>query len=863
MSAANRPCGPNIPAAASRSLSRDLVIGLVIGFLVVTVSANLFNFWIQARQVENEYTHKVDEYIAYLEKSLKAPLWDMADESVHEISDSFFTNEMVATLQVEDHRGVPIFSRRKGAEKVLVTRARDIHHEGEKIGRIQLELTDRPYREGMRRLLAINLGSLLLVVVMLAVVATLLLRFFLDRPLARLITHIDQIAAGRYAPIQSPHRQREIDSIIQRFNAMAAQVESREQSLTAINRRLEREILERQAAQDALVESENHLRALIAAAPTGIGLTTRDGRIIEFNQKMVELFGLQGVDLAPLRLEQMYSDPEDRHRMLARLEKDGRLHDYEVELRRHDGQRFQASLNVVPIVVGAEESLLTITSDITARKQVEAHIRRLNEELEMRVAERTGQLKAAKETAERANRAKSEFLANMSHELRTPLNAIIGSCQLMSRDPGLKAHQRQRLATIDGSGEHLLALINDILDMSKIEAGKERLSIETFNLAQMLTHIVGMVRGRAEEKGLRFVFGCDRNVPPFVRSDERKLRQILINLLDNAIKYTPAGTVALQVSWGEGAEPPLLTCTVADSGVGMASEETEQIFEAFTTSRHKRIACEGTGLGLAISRQFARLIGGDIEVRSRPQEGSAFTVRVPVAPVAADAMHHSTQRPRVMGLAAGEPARRILIVEDEANNRAILCELLETVGFEVRTAGDGTAAVTMAAGWQPDLIFMDIRLPEMDGLTATRLIRSRAGANQPVIVALTAHAFAEERPAILGSGCDDLIRKPFREEEIFEALARHLAVGYVYAQRPDLPAVIDDQAVRRAVGHLPPDLLAALKQATLALNARETLAVIDRIGTLDPEAAGILASCVKSYRYDAVLRSIEGLTARG
>ena len=472
-------------------------------------------------------------------------------------------------------------------------------------------------------------------------------------------------------------------------------------------------------------------------------------------------------------------------------------------------------------------SKLEIFRDITERRQAEEKLKKHRDHLEELVKDRTTELAKAKEVAEAANRAKSEFLANMSHELRTPLNAILGFSQLMGRDPAVSGSQRENLATINRSGEHLLALVNDVLDISKIEAGRTPLSKESFDLYHTLTVIEEMIRSRAGAKGLQFIVNRAADVPRYIRTDESKLRQVLLNLLGNAVKFTNEGCVTLRVKrlsiekpYQQSSQSTInnqqstIRFEVQDTGMGIAPDDLDTIFDPFVQIRSDRQGSEGTGMGLSISRKFVKMMGGDISVESEVGKGSVFSFDIQVEPSDMAEIETEPRAARVIGLAPDQPAYGILVVEDNPENRALLCNLLRSVGFEVHEAVNGQEAIEQYEKLQTHLIWMDIRMPVMDGLTATREIRRievgrqkaedrrhekqletrkaqgadtqssiinrQSSIHRVPIVALTAHAFEEEKEVILAAGCDDFVRKPFLEAEIFEVMARHLGVKYLF-----------------------------------------------------------------------------------
>ncbi len=393
--------------------------------------------------------------------------------------------------------------------------------------------------------------------------------------------------------------------------------------------------------------------------------------------------------------------------------------------------------------------------------------------------------------ADQANKAKSEFLANMSHELRTPLNAILGFTQLMSRDHSLVQDHQDYLAIINRAGEHLLELINDILEMSKIEAGRTILNISKFDLIRLLNTLEDMLHLRATSKGLQLQFEYATDIPRYIQTDDSKLRQVLLNLLGNAIKFTQSGQVTLRVKKGT-PTPPLppsptpslphsLIFEIEDTGPGISINEVNLLFEAFGQTETGRNSQQGTGLGLPISRKYVQLMGGDIYVSSKIGEGSLFTFNIQVATVEPMEIQTSQRQPQVIGLTPDCGEYRILVVDDESESRLMLVRLLTSIGFNVQEADNGQEAIACWESWQPQLILMDMQMPVMDGYTATRLIKGNtATTSQTIIIALTANAFEEQRKIMLLAGCDDSICKPFRQDLLLELLCQHLNLQYIY-----------------------------------------------------------------------------------
>jgi len=451
-------------------------------------------------------------------------------------------------------------------------------------------------------------------------------------------------------------------------------------------------------------------------------------------------------------------------------------------------------------------------------------ILRRTELLERRVHERTLQLEEAESRAVEANRAKSVFLANMSHELRTPLNAVIGFAQLMARSRTMTDADRENLSVIRRGGEHLLGLINDVLSISKIEAGKMSAERRPFNARELIDDVAEMIRARTETAGLTLVAEVSRTFPPAVLGDEGKLRQVLINLLGNAVKFTETGTIAVRATWAGGRA----TFEVSDTGQGIDEHELATLFQPFVQAASGRQAKEGTGLGLVITQQLVRLMGGDITARSRRGEGTTFRFDIELPVATERVIKHEVKR--VIGLAAGE-RRRIAVVDDTRDNRTLLRKLLESVGFEVRDAANGQDAIELWRTWHPHLIFMDQRMPVMDGSEATRAIRDAESGERTPIIALTASAFDHERQAILENGADEFVVKPFAEETIFDVIARHVGVRFIY-EGERVPAagnrvlLIDDDEITRIVAR---EVLTQLGlEVTEADNGLSALELLDR-----------------------------------
>ena len=492
--------------------------------------------------------------------------------------------------------------------------------------------------------------------------------------------------------------------------------------------------------------------------------------------------------------------------------------------------------------------------------------------LEHRVSERTEQLAVAKEKAEVANNAKSTFIANMSHELRSPLNAILGFAQVMTRSQSLSPEHQENVGIITRSGEHLLTLINNVLDLSKIEAGRTTLNEKNFDLYRLLNDVDDMFQLKAEDKRLQLLVERAPDVPRYIRTDEVKVRQVLINLLNNALKFTETGGVSVRASVvpsvpieGSHADelPDIenritLSVEIEDTGAGIAPEELDNLFEAFMQTQSGKEAQEGTGLGLPISRKFVQLMGGDITVTSQVGQGTIFKFEIRVLPVDAKEVESKQPKRRVIALAPNQPRYRILIVDDKSLNRQLLVKLLNPLGFELKEAVNGQDAVAVWDEWEPHLIWMDMRMPVMDGYEATQAIKVTTKGQATAIIALTASVLEEERAVVLSAGCDDFIRKPFRESDIFEAMHKHIGVQYIY----DDAAVAEELATQTAdetaltaetMATLPAEWVTALQQAIRTVDMEGIAEITDRIRSQNAPLANAIDRCIDNFQYDKIL----------
>jgi signal transduction histidine kinase/CheY-like chemotaxis protein len=710
-----------------------------------------------------------------------------------------------------------------------------------------------PESDFMARIYANTRTTVILCIIALSValiLGTITTRWVI-KPILKLNQAAKDIALGKWNKTIETKRSDELGELAHSFEQMAHQL---------------------QASFAELKESESRLFQYLEALPVGVSVHEITGKLYYANQTSRQLLNIQSpLNADAHELSQAYQIYKAGTGKLYPTTALPAVRALKGEIVYTEDLEIHYPNKILPIEVWAtpiynEQGKIIYAiaafQDITQRKQAEQLLADYNRTLEAQVTQRTSELAEAKEKAEVANLAKSTFIANMSHELRTPLNAILGFSQIMARSENIPSEHQESINIINHSGEYLLTLINNILDLSKIEAGKITLNLNNFDLYRLLDEIEDLFKLKSINQGLQLDFQRGDDVPQYVQTDELKLREVLINLLGNAIKFTNKGGVFIRVkslSTPE-TEPSNQTLyfEVEDTGVGIASEELSQLFEAFSQTQSGKKAQVGTGLGLAISQKFVRLMGGDIHVQSQVGVGTVFSFNIQVNLVQSIEVETQTFQRRIIALEPNQPCYKLLIVDDNLINRKLLIKLLNPLGFELQEASNGKEAITIWQDWEPHLIWMDMRMPVMDGFEATTQIKTTTKGEATAIIAITASVLEDNRNIILSAGCDDFVQKPFQESIIFEILEKHLGVRFIYEEihvspKKEISSTLDVDSLKV----MPPDWLEELYQASMDLDNDRVFTLITQIPENQASLATALTYCVKNFRLDKIIDLIE------
>lgn len=590
-------------------------------------------------------------------------------------------------------------------------------------------------------------------------------------------------------------------------------------------------------AKESLEYSEARQSAILNNMVDAVITINQKGIIQQFSNTAEKMFGysaeeVRGKNVKILQPEDVASEHDKYLLQYAKTRQANIIGiGREVLARKKDRTLFPADLAVAAFEFHGELIFVGVMRDITERKRLEENIIR------------------AKEQADAANRTKSLFLANMSHEIRTPMNAILGHSQIMKRDNTLTQKQQKSIESIIKGGEHLLALINDILDMSKIEAGEVKLVRSSFLLTNLVKEIEEMFYFRIEQKRLSYELNLDPTFPEMVRSDEHRIRQVLINLVGNAIKFTDDGGIVINGLMADG----LVQLTITDSGCGIPNDQFEEIFKSFVQSDLGMSNTIGTGLGLAISRKLARLMGGDISVESIVGKGSSFTLKFKFEEGDKREIELNLSDRTVKKLEDGQPEIRVLVVDDKEDNRTIIRLLLEPKGFVIQEAENGLEAIEICKKWNPRIILMDMVMPVMSGRDAIEKLRSTDDYKDIPIIAISASAFDDEREDILKMGVEAFIKKPFRDKELLEEIRHHARIEYIYDNMEDKDVNIDlSNLDQRKIMEIPQKLRDDIVRATETGHLALLNDLITEIAAFDQDIANLFEILVNDFELETI-----------
>lgn len=717
---------------------------------------------------------------------------------------------------------------------------RELVLDGRSVGRIFIHARMDELAAQLRGYVGM-VGLLFLVALSLSLLLAMRLQRRVTDPILQLAAKTREISEqANYAlRVPEPELDDEIAALFRGFNAMLEQIERHEQDLTHIRGHLAQLVEERTQALDAVVREQ---RLIMEALPLGVILLV-GRRIMRVNPRAAEVFGWDAPDMLGLSTEYLHPNRaafEEVGRVGYARMVGGEIYRDDRILQRKDGSRFWARLIGQYIdPTNTELGSIWMVDDIDRDKALEDGLRQ------------------AREVAEKASRAKDAFLANMSHELRTPLNSVLGFAQLLEADGRLDAGQRGQVEGIRRGGDRLLGLINEVLDLAKIEANRLDLVPVEWDSTALLQEVGAMFLALARGKGIEMRIEPAADLPPRLRCDAKRLHQVLVNLIDNAVKYTHGGTVTLHAGFADG----MLTFAVNDTGMGIAAAEIEHIFEPFRQVGETQGRPQGTGLGLAIAKRLVERMGGSISVETAPGRGSTFRVHIPARPVApGDGNGAAIPAPAsIVGYRRGEGRGplRILIVDDERDNREILRGLLEPLGFAVREAENGAVCGDQAVEWRPDLILMDLRMPDMDGLAATRALRHQPMFRRTPIVAVTAAAFEDDRAKALEAGCSAHLPKPVLREALVEALGALLPLEWVRGEEPASDVTTPD------IEALAPADRLQLRKLVRAGNVKAIGTLVEELAQqgCSPALTQRLSRLADAFDIAALRRLVEGVRA--
>jgi PAS domain S-box-containing protein len=841
-------CDHCMPPKLNRSVAVQVVIALVATVTVALVIVGALAYQAYSRQQRDELELKLNRGADRLATSIAPAAWKLDHDQIHKILESALLDPavygVVARTGDRDHavgRDAHWNLRDARIEEFsglgLLEASRDINFVNHSIGTLQLYLTPKYVDERLAETKKISVAALVFVDILLILTLYTLLRWCVLRPLQLIEAFAVAVSSGRKGDdvVITPPLAGEFGELRTSIEKMVTLLESR---LTDVK------------------ESNDRFRQMVSGFPIALAIyAPASGEVTFVNRKFVQVLGyrLEDIPRADGFFVLAYPDASYRQEVITSwLEKievaaqqDAAVEPSEYLFTCKDG----TAKNIEIGGVWSGDVMLVVFNDVTERKRAEQAVLTYQEDLEKLVQQRTEELVVARDLAEGANRAKSSFLANMSHELRTPLNSVIGFSRLMAKESGLTPQQQRNLEIINRSGAHLLTLINDILELSKIEAGKLEVSRDSVALPQLLNEVADMLQPRAQQQGIALIVETS-NLPAAVTVDVIKLRQVLLNLVANAVKFTYSGGVTVVANGRRQGDDVCIDFRVSDTGIGIRAEDQRRVFEPFVQVAGQVGERSGTGLGLAISRQYVQMLGGTLELQSALGEGStfSFSLTLPIGHI--PAASRSEDAGRVVGPTSALRGFRVVIAEDVAAMRLLLRELLEPLGLDVLEAENGVQALELILTAQPHLVLLDWRMPKLDGLEVTRRVRQRGDIVQPKIIMLTANAFTENRQEAVAAGVNDFMAKPINMDVLYGMVERHMGVHFQReedANKSSMPVLTKWAAAD--VACLSVETRECITQALRELNPAKISAALAVLRAENRQLADRLATCVDAMQY--------------
>lgn len=851
------------------------LMALIIAFsTIITLIISILQLAADYLQQRRDLNATIEQ-IAIFEPNISSSVWSFDQKQIELSLQALTQLPNIERASVITSTGDRQWSAGKASSRHVATRVFPLHHrigeQEETIGTLEVAGSlDAIYASVATHALSILLNNGLKTFLVAIFMLIVFRRLVTDRleGLARTVAGLAPMVLRSPIPAETG---------LQRQNGEDDELGTLQRAFDDMGQRLK-------TAVGELHDSRHLLQSIIDNSTAVIFVKDLQGRYLLVNRRFKELFHVDPETFPGLTAYDVFPRPqaEALQAVDETILQSGMAQQSEDLIPQEDGLHTYIAIKA-PLLdeSGKAYGLCAVATDITDRKQTEEELKRHRNHLEEMVRERTAELAhanerqqaellvrrrleeliqqrnaelvLAKEQADTANQAKTAFLASMSHELRTPLNAILGYTQILKRDKNLNPRQAAGLETIEQGGEHLLTLINDVLDLARIEAGKLELMPQAFNLPAFLDVICNIIRIKAEQKRLSFALDAAADLPLAISADEKRLRQVLLNLLGNAIKFTDRGSILFRVRvLSRSQANTRLRFTVEDSGIGIEADALETIFHPFEQAGDFQRRHGGTGLGLDISRRLVRLMGSDISVKSQPGRGSSFSFDIDVQAAAELAALPALQT--LTGYAG--PRKKILIVDDVTENRIMLVELLQSLGFHTVEAANGEKALQQAQDLSPDLILMDMVMPVMDGLEATRRIRAAGGLQAIPVIAVSASATRDDQQASMAAGANAFIAKPIEQEKLLKQIGELLGLSW-QAETSATPAIPIDNAIQAA----PPQAeLETLYQLAMGGNMRDIMQWADRIETSNAAYrpfAERLRRLASGYRSKAILALVK------